>query len=161
MDFSIIHEHFTTTSRVVLIHFQAGLLAPGLDRPVLPSRLPCPGGTTDGGCEVDYRLQWRDRPGFSPGSLFSLTGTLDMFYPIARGPFYSHGRPLSKEFSRTCRHGCFAGWALPVPRKWRAVISREGVNLEIPSQHHETMWKNHAIRQKLNLSICVLRDYSA
>jgi hypothetical protein len=147
MDFSIIHEHFTTTSRVVFIHFQAGLLAPGWDRPNLPSRLPCPEGTTDGGYEVGYRLQWRDRPGFSPGSLFSLTGTLEMFYSIVRGSFYSHGRPLSKEFLRTCRHGNLAACTLQRASKRSAVISTKGGNLEIPLQHYEIVPKSHDILQ--------------
>jgi hypothetical protein len=59
--------------------------APG---PPFPPALPK--WTTDGGYEVDYRLQWRDRPGFSPGSLFSLSGTWNVYNLLFRNPLYPH-----------------------------------------------------------------------
>lgn len=89
MDFSIIHELFTPpswgsvqtcTGRSPGSRIRAS--APPFP-PALPER------TTDGGYEVDYRLQWRDRPGFSPGSLFSLSGTWNMRNLLFRNPFYS------------------------------------------------------------------------
>lgn len=98
MDFSIIHELLTPPfSGAAFKHIQAGLLASGLKRPRLPSRQSCQKWTTDGGYEVDSRLQWRDRPGLSPGSLFSLSGTWNMCNVLVRSPFYSLSLALSKK----------------------------------------------------------------
>lgn len=95
MDFSIIHElpHHLIGGCVRILPGRSPGSRIRATVPPFPPALPT--WTTDGGYEVVYRLQWRDRPGFTPGSLFSLSGTWNIYNSPFQFPSYPYFPVLS------------------------------------------------------------------